>query len=130
MYGNFCVDDVLVATASGVYAADTAFAAAFSYCSPTDGMHDLYQELIKAEEKINRMNAGVWMTDAPTEPGFYWFKEAYDDHATRIIRVFARPGHSYLCIWAENMTLYGNDDYLSVNKMSKAIWSGPILEPT
>lgn len=70
-----------------------------------------------------------WTDQAPTEPGWYWFKEAYDDPLPRIIRVFNRPGHSYLSIWAEYMTLYPNDDYLPVVRLTKANWCGPIQEP-
>lgn len=71
----------------------------------------------------------IWDIEPPTEPGWYWFKEAYDDPLPRIIRAFIRPGHKYLCVWAEHMTLYRNDGYLSVQKMSKANWAGPIQEP-
>ncbi len=71
----------------------------------------------------------IWDTEPPTESGWYWFKQAYDDHFQRIIYVFTRPGHGYLCVNSEGMSLYQKSDFLSVKRMTKAIWAGPIQEP-
>lgn len=70
-----------------------------------------------------------WDNQPPNEAGWYWFKQAYDDPFPRIIYVLTRPGHNYLCLNSDGMTLYGKSGFLSVQKMPQANWAGPISEP-
>ena len=63
-----------------------------------------------------------WTTEVPYEYGWYWIRE--ESYMDKIVEIFKRPGHQYLCTWDENY-----EDYRSVNKI-EALWSGPINSPS
>lgn len=97
----------------------------FTYLIPTS-RHE-YVPKHHAERKIReaRNNTTKWTTNPPTEVGWYWMQNLDDSTDMHIEFVFARPGHSYLCIQADGE---GRRNFIPVQRL-KCKWAGPIQEP-
>ena len=63
----------------------------------------------------------------PTKPGWYWIDCDYISSEPRIIKVFVRPGHDYLCINSPHVCQHTKSDFLAVCKLG-AEWSPRIEE--
>jgi hypothetical protein len=67
-----------------------------------------------------------WISEPPKEAGWYWMDSDYFGY--RIIEVFKRPAHDFLCISNPQCCQHTKSDYLAVSKLG-AKWAGPIQPP-
>lgn len=63
----------------------------------------------------------------PKEPGYYWIDNDFISSAPKIVKVFTRPGHNYLCISAPHVCSHTKSDFLAIKKLGGE-WSPRIPE--
>ncbi len=67
-----------------------------------------------------------WTSETPKQKGWYWIHGFLWDR--KIVPVFTRPGHDYLCVNHPDVCNHTKSDFLCVEKLG-AMWSGPIEPP-
>ena len=78
-------------------------------------------------EEVRRKNgaSSKYSKRTPMAEGWYWLNI---DGVERVVEVFIRPGHSYLCIQEE--TEYPQKrNFMAVYNLPY-LWAGPIPRPT
>jgi hypothetical protein len=67
-----------------------------------------------------------WTDEIPETEGYYWV----DCFAfgQRVVPVFTRPGHDYLCINNPDVCRHTKSDFWAVKSLG-AKWAGPIKKP-
>ncbi len=63
----------------------------------------------------------------PKEPGYYWIDNDIICSAPKIVNVFIRPGHDYLCINAPHVCSHTKSDFLAIIQLGGE-WSPRIPE--
>lgn len=72
-----------------------------------------------------------WTTQAPTKPGWYWWCDLGEEVrlGSTILHVFARPGHTYLCVEGRPYGPLAKRNFIPVGHLGGCWSTNPITPP-